>query len=1336
MATGKRVLIVSHAEPALAVLRDQLPESIRPLAISITASEREGIRQVETAVGRLQSILQTIREPDQIRAIREAEDTIVGLRQHLETVDREIADFAQRQLAPSLGGKRAAELAEAVVAAADRHAWFVDRPNACSAEAAPTDSEIEALRAARRKLGAQLNYLGVVLPSLDDLPDGEKIAQWHDDLLRAQAHGEAARRDLTVRVRLDNLRAVDSALETADALKELVTIRARARSKPWLEGLADRAISLNAANDVLALVKVFLEEAAPVAEARRAYLARSIELPDGFEATGRDAIALIGKLAEGGRAYGLLAFKERALRPLVEAIRVQGKPPASPADYAFIRDHLAWRERVDRLSARWRPLAEEVGAPQVSTTRELVDLVADLRLELVEAPAVNARVSVRAQAFLPGGLPPQALWFEPARSEAIEDSLRNAAAAAKLSAVRNEIGRVAGFFGSETGQIGVIANEFLKDGLGLERLSPEKAGELWTAIRGQIEAVRRHAADFDAVTCVTDEIHDGGALEWAIKLRREPATGAADSLLPPDWRDAWDWAAVWAHLRKIDDREKLRRLGEERLRLDRDIRRTFEALVRDRTYLSLQRSMTPRLKAALQMVAAAVSQIGKGLGPRAQRARRDAQRAMADCYDGIPCWIMPTWRVAEQLPGEVGTFDLVVLDEASQSEIRELPALLRGRKILVVGDDRQVSPTAPFIDNDKIERLERNWLRDQPYKILLLPGSSLYNFARVMFPEGFVMLREHFRCVEPIIRFSSDFYPQPLIPLRIPAAHERLDPPLIDIYVPDGRRTGVKQNLREAEIIVEEIRRTVGDDTIARIHAADRWRTIGVISLIGAHQAALINRMILEALGEEVVLRHRIACGDSATFQGNERDIIFLSMVADPGSKKALTAPLYEQRFNVAMSRARDRLVLVRSVHEDELSNPSDLKVRVIRHFKDPMAGAKPPGANLEEKCESNFERTVLRRLLDKGHRVTPQVGAQGYRIDLVVEGKSGQRLAVECDGDKYHGPERWAEDMKRQRILERVGWRFWRCWASSFTLDPDGCMADLFAMLEHMGIEPAGDERGGEHLTQHVVAKPAGGPATVARETPVPPEDAIRVGDRVLVQYLDDKKQLTLTLTHDQADIIKGFLPASSPLGQALLGCSEEDEIEYTVDGKTRRVLIRRIERPSQTRDAPSGKRAPEPPAANSALHAPKDVPSSDKDEASDKARADVPNVPTHAPEHPKAGMLASAPADPPVSFRSARPETAQATVAKPEHLRAGSQKPNVEVPAPLRTVLFSQGDRVRHPKYGHGCVKQVASEDVGGQRLDLVHIAFDDKSAVVKIPVGNASSLGLRNLSRGGVR
>jgi very-short-patch-repair endonuclease len=223
-----------------------------------------------------------------------------------------------------------------------------------------------------------------------------------------------------------------------------------------------------------------------------------------------------------------------------------------------------------------------------------------------------------------------------------------------------------------------------------------------------------------------------------------------------------------------------------------------------------------------------------------------------------------------------------------------------------------------------------------------------------------------------------------------------------------------------------------------------------------------------------MILRHRIACGDSAIFQGNERDIMFLSMIADSASKQAQTATHFEQRFNVALSRARDQIYLVRSVREEEL-NPNDLKAKVIRHFKDPMTGRVRPSGDLEAFCDSDFEKDVLRRLVQRGYRVIPQVGAMGYRIDLVVEGRGDARLAIECDGDKYHGPERWADDMTRQRVLERVGWRFWRCWSSSFTVDPDGCMADLFATLDRHGIQPEQGDGSDERYTEHRVAAPKG---------------------------------------------------------------------------------------------------------------------------------------------------------------------------------------------------------------------------------------------------------------------
>src|SRR5690606_4579536 len=110
---------------------------------------------------------------------------------------------------------------------------------------------------------------------------------------------------------------------------------------------------------------------------------------------------------------------------------------------------------------------------------------------------------------------------------------------------------------------------------------------------------------------------------------------------------------------------------------------------------------------------------------------------------------------------------------------------------------------------------------------------SIYDLYKVAFASSSIMLREHFRCVEPIIEYSKrEFYDHQLVPLRIPHASERLDPPLVDILVQDGYRKG-DMNEPEVRVIVNEIKAIVSNPSLAN-------RTIGVVSLLGNDQAKLI----------------------------------------------------------------------------------------------------------------------------------------------------------------------------------------------------------------------------------------------------------------------------------------------------------------------------------------------------------------------------------------------------------------------------------------------------------------------------------------------------------------
>ena len=271
--------------------------------------------------------------------------------------------------------------------------------------------------------------------------------------------------------------------------------------------------------------------------------------------------------------------------------------------------------------------------------------------------------------------------------------------------------------------------------------------------------------------------------------------------------------------------------------------------------MGLRRGITTTIATALTKFAMTVRKLGAGTGKSAERHRRAIREAAMEAAGAVPCWILPEWRVAEQLPSELAIFHLVIIDEASQSDITALPAVMRGQKLLIVGDDRQVSPISVGMEERTVIQLRETFLRGMPIANYLDPATSMYDIASMMFPGTTIMLREHFRCVEPIIRFSSRLcYKNNLLPLRMPTAAQRLDPPLIDVYVKHGRKLR-DINDAEAEFIVAEIKRLVDDQAYSR-------RTIGVISLIGDKQAKHINDRLSVVLGLEAMEQHRIMCGN------------------------------------------------------------------------------------------------------------------------------------------------------------------------------------------------------------------------------------------------------------------------------------------------------------------------------------------------------------------------------------------------------------------------------------------------------------------------------------------
>ncbi len=150
-----------------------------------------------------------------------------------------------------------------------------------------------------------------------------------------------------------------------------------------------------------------------------------------------------------------------------------------------------------------------------------------------------------------------------------------------------------------------------------------------------------------------------------------------------------------------------------------------------------------------------------------------------------------------------------------------------------------------------------------------------------------------------------------------------------------------------------------------------------------------------------------------------------------------------ERRLNVAITRAKDNVQLVASIHHTDinLANSRAEGVRLLRAYLDyAQNGEDALDRDLviskEDEYDSDFELEVCEYLRDNGFTVDTQVGCSGYKIDLAIRrpDSSDYFLAVECDGATYHRFKNARDrDRLRQEILERMGWKFYRIWSTDW---------------------------------------------------------------------------------------------------------------------------------------------------------------------------------------------------------------------------------------------------------------------------------------------------------------
>ena len=446
-----------------------------------------------------------------------------------------------------------------------------------------------------------------------------------------------------------------------------------------------------------------------------------------------------------------------------------------------------------------------------------------------------------------------------------------------------------------------------------------------------------------------------------------------------------------------------------------------------------------------------VQKIGKGTGKNTNIHKKNAKEKMLLCQKVVPAWIMPLNKVFDTLNPVENKFDIVIIDEASQSDISSLILLYMAKKIIIVGDDKQVSPSDVGVNIDKINMFRRKYIKgkvanDDLYGI----RASLYSIVSTTFQP--ISLREHFRSVPEIIGYSNKTsYDNQILPLR-DSNSSILKPAIIDYKVNGKRDEKSKINRVEAETIVSLIEACL---------AMKEYKnsTLGVISLLGDEQAELIQDLIVKRIPATEIENHKILCGNSASFQGDERDIMFISLVDSSEENKSLrlvgegVEGAIRKRYNVAISRAKDQLWIVHSIDKNSLKE-GDLRKELFEYIDSLKENVFNKTA-IENITASDFENEIARHLSEKNYTIKQKWRVGSYDIDMVAI-YDDKKIAIECDGKTLnHTEEEVIANLEEQEILERCGWEFIRVRASEYFRNPEKAIKDLIIQLDDKGVYP-----------------------------------------------------------------------------------------------------------------------------------------------------------------------------------------------------------------------------------------------------------------------------------------
>lgn len=415
-----------------------------------------------------------------------------------------------------------------------------------------------------------------------------------------------------------------------------------------------------------------------------------------------------------------------------------------------------------------------------------------------------------------------------------------------------------------------------------------------------------------------------------------------------------------------------------------------------------------------------------------------------------PVWLVPAVKVSDFLQRKREQFDILIIDEASQlPPERAMTSIIRSKQVIIVGDDQQLPPTSFFnssIYNDYSEE-DKDYSQE-------ITSESILDLAKSKAADERT-LRWHYRSKhQSLIEFSNyRFYDNKLLVFPSPYSNDNESKYGMEMHhILGNYKSGL--NELEAKEVVEKAKLYMNnfkDESLA-------------IVTINKRQMDYVSEEI-ERLkkDDQVVIDYFKNKSDDdlepfvimnlENFQGMERDNIIVSTVygKEEGATKVrqnfgpINGPYGARRLNVLFTRARNRLLIVTSMHPSEIEvtdkdGPGKIALKGFLNY----AATKQieQGEVNELTADSEFEIMVAKQLENFGFKAIPQVGVAGFRIDIGVEHenyKNGFLAGIECDGAMYHSSySARVNDAIRQDVLENLGWKIYRVWSTDWFNDPE----------------------------------------------------------------------------------------------------------------------------------------------------------------------------------------------------------------------------------------------------------------------------------------------------------